>query len=280
MSADPGLFLRSLDGSMAKVVLALLFERGGMTVEELELRTGLSAKTLRKSLHTLASSMYGMVASQRGAHGRVLWMPSNALLPAFRQGLALDAGRQAALEDQGQNGKVFPSDNEPEIQSGRFFPSGDENDAQNGKFFPSGASRVEDSSHLAGSSLINDDDESILNLDSSSSEPAERKNLPSCETLLGHLGLLFDQELDTTGLPVAQMNRGHVLGWIIKAWQDRQRLSNPLGLLRSRLAQRAKRSYGNWRVLPDAYLVAVGMASAERVVDPDEMVRSLLRGGA
>lgn len=67
-------FIQSLRGGQALVVLAYLFIRRAMTVEELEKVTGLHNDTVRAALKGLESK--GRLYKQNGEHGRQTWLPA------------------------------------------------------------------------------------------------------------------------------------------------------------------------------------------------------------
>ncbi|MCC7188789.1 MAG: MarR family transcriptional regulator [Anaerolineales bacterium] len=71
---DVNIFLQSLQGKQATLVLAFLCIRRAMTLDELETCTGLNNDTVRSAVKGLASK--GLLAMQRGEHGRQTWLPS------------------------------------------------------------------------------------------------------------------------------------------------------------------------------------------------------------
>jgi DNA-binding transcriptional regulator GbsR (MarR family) len=67
------MFLQSLRGNQALVVLAYLVVRRAMTLDELEDMTGLHNDTVRTAVRGLASK--GFLFKQTGEHGRQTWLP-------------------------------------------------------------------------------------------------------------------------------------------------------------------------------------------------------------
>lgn len=68
------IFLQSLRGNQALILLAFLAVRRGMTIEELEGTTGLHNDTVRTAVRGLAAK--GLLHKQRGEHGRQTWLPA------------------------------------------------------------------------------------------------------------------------------------------------------------------------------------------------------------
>lgn len=73
MQFDQVQFLQSLRGAQAVVLLSYLMIGRAMTIEELQLCTGLSDDALRPALKCLASK--GLLLKQTGQHGRGVWLP-------------------------------------------------------------------------------------------------------------------------------------------------------------------------------------------------------------
>ena len=71
---DVNMFLQSLQGKQSTLVLAFLIIRRAMTLDELETCTGLNNDTVRSAVRGLASK--GLLAMQRGEHGRQTWLPA------------------------------------------------------------------------------------------------------------------------------------------------------------------------------------------------------------
>lgn len=68
-------FLQSLRGNQAVVVLAFLLARRALTIEELEEETGLSNDTVRKAVRGLEAK--DMIHMQRGERGKQTWLASS-----------------------------------------------------------------------------------------------------------------------------------------------------------------------------------------------------------
>ncbi len=72
--AEANVFLQSLRGNQAVIVLAYLTIRRAMTIEEIETCTGLDNDTVRANVKKLASK--GWLFVQRGERGRQTWLPA------------------------------------------------------------------------------------------------------------------------------------------------------------------------------------------------------------
>jgi len=99
---DITVFLQSLRGSQALVVLAFLIVRQGMAIADLSATTGLDDDTVRKAVKALASK--GNLLRQRGAHGREIWIPAGQTLFALG-----DQNPKTSDSDRFQNPKTSDS---------------------------------------------------------------------------------------------------------------------------------------------------------------------------
>lgn len=269
--------VRSLSGTMAKILLVFLFERGGMTLEELAYRTGVrDLKTLRLACRDMARPEMGFLVSQSGAHGKETWLPAGALLPKIRQAYFPERGNPPICFENPeiQNGGIPRSAGikQPELLSENapergFPPICLENTSQNGGI-PRSA---------PGSIMMIDESLNHQNQESSIMNPGEKLTVA---ILLNAVESLFGDTLDPSEVP-ADSSPELVLSWIVKVYQDRNRLKSPLGLLRARLCAKAPRSLPkDWQDrLPGEFMAAIGLhpqaaqvvASAEPGVDADEL---------
>jgi hypothetical protein len=263
---DPTLFIRSISEAQAKIVLSLLFKRGGMTIEELERRTGIGRKALYRACGDLANEPYNMLVKQTGAHGKAFWAPSSALLPSI-------AGNYFAIPDVSRSPICLEVPSDEVTQMGLEAPSEQLNTT---KIIPGGVSGPT----CAGSIMMIDDESLTKDIDSSSIMNPPNKKLPGMQLLLDGLEILFGDTLDFSDLPYGT-NSQQLLAWIVKAYSDRKRLSSPLGMIISRLKKHSPRSLPkDWQDrLPNEYLVAIGVPqrSPEEISDrqdpnkPDEL---------
>jgi len=76
------MFVRSLNNSSAKIVMAFLLARTALDVQELREWTGLKRETIYDGLDDLRA--LGKVEKQTLAHGRVVWLPAGDILPGFQ----------------------------------------------------------------------------------------------------------------------------------------------------------------------------------------------------
>lgn len=255
---DATTFVRSLSWAQAKIILVLLVERGGLTVDELSFRTGIKdLKTLRAACKELARSEFGLLVSQSGAHGRQTWMPAGLLLPMVKQAY-FGQKQQPLLSQTGgiplSDGAELLVENEPERG---LSPLWDE------KQVPE---RGNPPVWMGSIRLIDEP------LSSCSTEPVFEPDFPTLENILNSLSVLRGmkvqsvyrsdvpwESLSTEGLERTPPKLA--LAWVVKAYNDRERLSNPVGMVLTRLKSFAFRSLPqNWQErLPCEYLQALGL---------------------
>ena len=260
-------FIRSLSPAMAKVLLVFLFERGGMTIDELASRTGLNDRhTLYRACHDLADPSYGMLVKQTGAHGKDTWLPAGALLPMIR-------GAYFADPDGGNSTTWIETGPAQQIQMVENPPSGFKENRSGGGISttcaPKKPQMVEIPPPETGSiRLIEEDSLNINDKDLLQSEP-EKSDLPPVEKLLEAMSVLRgrkgnpDFPWESPG--AADIPRGTsprlCLAWIVKSYCDREGLRNPVGVICARLRARTARSLPkNWQErLPAEFLAEIGI---------------------
>ena len=76
------MFVRSLNNSTAKILMAFLFAGCALDVKELRGWTGLQRQTIYDALEDLKA--FGMVESQVLGHNRNVWLPAGDMLPGFQ----------------------------------------------------------------------------------------------------------------------------------------------------------------------------------------------------
>jgi len=76
------MFVRSLNNSSAKIIMAFLLARTALDVQGLREWTGLKRQTIYDALDDLRA--LGKVEKQTLAHGRHVWLPAGDLLPIFQ----------------------------------------------------------------------------------------------------------------------------------------------------------------------------------------------------
>jgi DnaD/phage-associated family protein len=249
--------VRLLSGTMAKIVLVMLFEHGGMTIDELSYRTGIrDLKTLRLACKDLTRSDTGLLVSQTMSHGREVWSRGDKLLPLMR-----DAYFQ--IPERGNPPTCIDAE---VIQNGGIPRSDDEN----GLFLlpERGNPPTCTGSINQIDRLIEDDKE----------EPAPEK-FPTLAKILEGLNILrgmkvgghYDANMlwlapDASSIPEKTPAK-LALAWVVKTYSDRARLVNPVGQIITRLRSGSSRSLPeNWQErLPTEYLRAIDMVL--RVVD-------------
>ena len=78
MQTEISMFLQSLRGAQAMIVLAYLMIQRAMSIDELCGCTGLGDDSVRAAVKGMASK--GLLYKQVGEHGRVLWIPQGDTL--------------------------------------------------------------------------------------------------------------------------------------------------------------------------------------------------------
>lgn len=76
------MFVRSMNNSTAKILMAFLFAGCALDVKELRGWTGLQRQTIYDALEDLKA--LGMVESQALGHNRNVWLPASDVLPGFQ----------------------------------------------------------------------------------------------------------------------------------------------------------------------------------------------------
>ncbi len=259
MSIDASTFVRSLSGAQAKIILVLLVERGGLTVEEISFRSGIKdVKTLRAACKELARSEFGLLVTQTGAHGKVTWFPSGLLLPFVREAY-FDQNPQPML--QGGENPLSESDLliiDAVPERGKSPLCHDDQAPERGK-----------SPLWTGSIRL------MIDESSSCSSSANGEKFPTLETILDAMSTLrgmkvqgrYDAQMPWESLSASALPEKTpaklALAWVVKAYGDRQRLNNPVGMVLSRLKAFEPRSLpANWQErLPAECLQALGIAT-------------------
>ena len=76
------MFINSLTGPQAKIILVYLAVRGGMTIQELKQRTGVKdLHTLQAACDGLSGPPFEMLVKQTMDHNKFVWLPAGGLLP-------------------------------------------------------------------------------------------------------------------------------------------------------------------------------------------------------
>jgi hypothetical protein len=88
------MFVRSLNNSTARILMAFILARTALDVKELRDWTGMKRETIYGALDELKS--IGKVEKQVLAHGRTVWLPAGDLLPGFFQ---MSEKRTPALQE-------------------------------------------------------------------------------------------------------------------------------------------------------------------------------------
>lgn len=197
-TAQSKMFVRSLNNSAAKILIAFILARSALDVQELRDWTGMKRETIYDALRSLKE--LGKVDSQVLAHNRTVWLPSGDLLPGFRQ---LSEKGTSALQLSGFRTTVL---------------GGGGGDSIN---------LIKLDSPLPPQSQLSKKGTSALS--------QEKEGVPSAIEILRHTDLLFDgsvvatKDLDAC----APMD---VLAWCAYAYSNKRKLNAPAGLVRRRLA--------------------------------------------
>ena len=256
-----GVDVRLLSGTMAKILLVFLFERGGMTIDELSYRTGVrDLKTLRLACKDFERQDMGLLVAQRGEHGKEVWMPAGALLPEVRDAYF-------PVPERGKPPLCIEMD---ENQNGGNPRSEDENEVilapERGKPpLCKGSDRLID----INTNKIN----KINNLQSEPENENPKNGLPPYPKIIEGVCVLRGKKGDPdylwespsiTDLP-RETTAAQFLAWVVKAHGDRERLDSPVGMICRRLRSKTTRSLPkNWRErLPVEFLDEIGVEHAE-----------------
>ncbi len=217
------MFVRSLNNSAAKILIAFILARSALDVQELRDWTGMKRETIYDALNSLKE--LGKVDSQVLAHNRTVWLPAGDLLPGFRQ-----------LSEKGTS--------EPQL-------SGIGTSALGGG---DSINLIKLESPLTPQSQLSE---------KGTSDPSQEKAAyPSAVEILSHTDLLFNNSLVAskdleTCLPV------EVLAWCAYAYSNRTRLNAPAGLVRRRLVDGVTSPGSmqlRWPdLLPENFLEALGL---------------------
>jgi DnaD/phage-associated family protein len=189
-----------------------------------------------------------MLVKQTGPHNRTVWMPSSTLLPIFRESYLLP--------------DVHQSDNWEEPELSQLYITCTTGAENGSKTVPD----VLQSDNCAGSIRLMIDD---LN-SSSSGEISEFPILEKILTAMNKLrGMVFQgqyrEDIPWESLSLEDFDKRTppklALAWVVKAYGDRTRMPNPVGLVFKRLRDGSFRSLpANWQErLPGEYLLALGI---------------------
>ncbi len=224
------MFVRSLNNSAAKILIAFTLARSALDVQELVDWTGMGRDTISKALNSLKE--IGKVDHQVLAHNRHVWLPSGDLLPGFRQ---LSEKSTTELQMSG-----FPTS-----------ALGGGGDSIN---------LINIDSPLPPQNQLSE---------KSTTEPTQESGVfPSAVEILRHTEKLFDGSV-VVSRGLEHCIPQEVLAWCAYAYYqfNRQRLDRPAGLVRRRLldGERAsEKMRGSWKnILPDEFLEAVGLVEYE-----------------
>lgn len=225
------MFVRSLNNSSAKVIMAFLFAHTALDVQELREWTGLKRQTIYDALDDLRS--LGKLERQTLAHGRHVWLPAGDLLPLFQ------------MSEKGT----------PEIQMSEertpALPDVQKTDTTT-------LLVVEESINL--NSL--DSSSSINEQMSKKGTSGAKEQFPSASEILNRTDLLFDGSL-VVSKDLDDREPLYVLAWCAYAYREKTKLRGAGGLVRNRLLddqvppEWAKQQWQE--VLPNVFLEALGL---------------------
>lgn len=250
MPPDPRILtVRSLKGgSLAQIVLAFLSARKALDLEEIIIWTGLNQETARDNLKTLKDM--GFIDKQILAHNRQVWLPGGDLLPIFQQFQIAGSPRTGDESYFQIAGSPRSEKQDSNINSSPFIQLIEEEDSL--KLMESSSSTLSDQF---------------------AETPRTDKNAQAIQKLLENLRLAFDPEFyGVLEIRPEFLACGYydVLGWIAKAYHDREALTRgggPIGLIAARLAAlKPTNPYYLEKyiyILPESYLEAVGEIAYE-----------------
>lgn len=96
-------FVRSMKGSAAQIILAFLFARKAMDVEELRKWTNLKRETIYNTMPILE----GFISKQVLPHGRAVYVPGADLLPVFQ--MMIDTTEAPQLQESAKRTSGTPT---------------------------------------------------------------------------------------------------------------------------------------------------------------------------
>lgn len=251
---NPMMFVRSIKGAPASVLWVLVLVRRSLTLRDLIAYTDYHADKLRAAIDVLTG--YELVKTDKLAHGESIFS-----IGAGYQYLISGIG--PALIGNPEHDLIGFCAEDDEIQNTIKSDSGAEIPEKQGQ-----NTIKSDSGGPKQGSIMMIDDESLIINDSSSIRT--RETLPNLEILLEATELLFGETLDFCDLP-AGTTSAQLLPWLVKGWHDRNRLKNPLGMIRVRVRSGTPRSLPkNWQErLPSDFLKAIGVITQSAPVEPD-----------
>ena len=245
MIDNPMMFVRSLKGAPASVLLGMILTRQTMTVTKLCTYTGYKSDAIREAV--LVLSGYELIHEGRRAHGESFYTVGEGiqfLLPG------IDPTKT-------ESDLILICPNDDPNQNRIKTDSGDTDEVINHQNSLQNRIKTDSESQKEGSIMMMIDDSISFKNNHHQSEPG-----PKLETVLESLDLLFGDNLDIEdvgeNVPV-----NLALAWIVKTYHDRHNLNNPIGLIKARLRARSKRSLPkDWQErLPNSYLAAIGFVT-------------------
>jgi len=230
------IFVRSLNNSGAKIMIAFLLARTALDVKDLQDWTGAKRETIYNGLAQLKS--IGMVESQTLGHGRMVWLPAGDLLPGFSQ-----------MSEKGTSELQESVSGTPALRGGG-----------------ESIKLINIDSHTPHDMQVSE------KRTPETDEP--QSEWPSVIKILKHTDLLFDGSVVfSAGLEsCAPLD---VLAWCAYAYQQRQHLSAPAGFVHNRLKKQDQAlpawTIHAWRdTLPQEYLQLLGLVTTVTAQEADE----------
>lgn len=222
------MFVRSLTNSSAKIVMAFMFARTALDVQELREWTGLKRETIYDGLEDLRA--LGKLERQTLAHGRHVWLPAGDLLPGFQ------------MSEKGTPEIQMSEKRTPELP-----------DVQ-----------ISDTTTLIeGGGLINSESVNLIPSSLNDQESEKRTSeLPDVVEILQHTDLLFDGAL-VVSRGLEDRDSRYALAWCAYAYRERSKLNGAGGLVRNRLLENKvppEWAQERWQeTLPCDFLEALGL---------------------
>lgn len=224
------MFVRSLNNSTARILMAFVFAGMALDVKQLRDWTGMKRETIYNALEELRS--IGKVQEQTLAHGRRVWLPAGDLLPGFRQ-----------MSETGTPKIQMSPKRTPELPD---------------------VPKKEDETLLVGGGLINSESINLIPPPTQMSEMGTSGNVPNALEILRHTDQLFDGDF-VLSRDLADRDPLDVLAWCAYAYSRKSKLTGPGGMVRRRLMDNEpppEWAKLQWRdVLPTDFLEALELVT-------------------
>ena len=258
LPADEVAKIRALKGLAYVLAVMILLDRHhpgrAFRPEEVALVAGMDKRTVGEQLKNLSlmdrvlltGMGYVLTTSGKGLFSSLVIGDGNS------QDLALSPDNRQALQAQALPANVITLDDE-------IPPLEIESDART-------ACALFEEEDIKN----HDSDNDSSSIDSSAQTLRDTKAQPTTTQILEATSVLWNKTMTTSGLETK--SRRAAIGWVAQAWDQRQHLRSPQGLIYARLntGQLPQQKYYDHprEYLPESYLVALGLMVARVIPEP------------